>query len=97
LCLNVNRKPQADKKVRHKNERVIHTRVPAVLEEELKQFADHLRVPVSNLIRTILEDALAMANQAGGRVERELRSGLDRLTRGRHTLRSKLAGRIPRR
>ena len=30
-----------------KKERVLHTRVPAVLERELKRFADNLRVPVS--------------------------------------------------
>ena len=76
---------------------MIHARVPAVLEEELKRFADNLRVPVSNLIRTILEDALAVADQAGRRVERELRSGLAQLAHGREILRRKLAPRIPRR
>ena len=80
-----------------KHERVIHTRVPAVLEEELRRFADNLRVPVSNLIRTILEDALAVADQAGHRVERELRSGVAQLAHGREILRRKLTRRIPRR
>jgi hypothetical protein len=80
---------------RAKKERVIHTRVPALLEEELKRFADDLRVPVSNLIRTILEDALAAADQAGERVERELRAGVAKLSHGRETLRRRLSGRIP--
>ena len=48
-----------------KKERVLHTRVPAVLERELKRFADNLRVPVSNLVRTILEDALSVADAVG--------------------------------
>jgi hypothetical protein len=78
-----------------KKERVIHTRVPALLEEELKRFAEDLRVPVSNLIRTILEDALAAADQAGERVERELRAGVARLSHGRETLRRRLSRRIP--
>ena len=78
-----------------KHERVIHTRVPVVLEEELKRFADNLRVPISNLIRTILEDALAVADRAGHRVDRELRSGLAQLARGREILRRKLTRRIP--
>ena len=78
-----------------KKERVIHTRVPALLEEELKRFAEDLRVPVSNLIRTILEDALAAADHAGERVERELRAGVARLSHGRATLRRKLSGRLP--
>jgi len=80
-----------------KHERVIHTRVPAALEAELRRFAENLRVPVSNLIRTILEDALAVADQAGHRVERELRSGVAQLARGRKILRRQLHRRIPRR
>lgn len=84
----------AQKKPSPKKERVIHTRVPAVLEEELKVFAENLRVPVSNLIRTILEDALSVADHAGDRVERELRSGAARLAHGRETLRRTIARRI---
>ena len=80
-----------------KHERVIHTRVPAALEAELRRFAENLRVPVSNLIRTILEDALVVADQAGLRVERELRSGVAQLVQGRAILRRKLTRRIPRR
>ncbi len=95
-----NPKPTAKRpanKERVIHERVIHTRVPAVLEEELKRFADNLRVPVSNLIRTILEDALAVAEQAGHRVERELRSGVAQLAHGRKMLHRRLSRRIPRR
>jgi hypothetical protein len=82
-------------KGRTRKERVIHTRVPALLEEELKRFAEDLRVPVSNLIRTILEDALAAADQAGERVERGLRAGAARLAHGRDNLRRTLVGRLP--
>ena len=97
LCLTVTRKAKSVGKRPVKHERVIHTRVPAVLEEELRRFADNLRVPVSNLIRTILEDALAVADQAGHRVERELRSRVAQLAHGREILRRKLTRRIPRR
>jgi hypothetical protein len=82
-------------KVRPKKERVIHTRVPALLEEELKRFAEDMRVPVSNLIRTILEDALAAADHAGERVERGLRASAARLAHGRDNLRRTLVGRLP--
>ena len=44
-CLSVTRKAKSVGKRPVKHERVIHTRVPAVLEEELKRFADNLRVP----------------------------------------------------
>ena len=57
-----------------KKERVIHTRVSAVLEEELRRFADNLQVLVSNLIRTILEDALALAGSNGKWVTRSSQS-----------------------
>ena len=52
-----------------KKERVLHTRVPAVLERELKRFAENLRIPVSNLVRTILEDAVSVADVATENVE----------------------------
>ena len=49
-----------DKKSRQdgRKERVLHTRVPAVLEQELKRVANAWRVPVSNVVRALLEDAL---------------------------------------
>ncbi len=76
---------------REKKERVIHTRVPAVLEAELKRFAENLRVPVSNLIRTILEDAVAVADKATESVERELRTAAKRVNDEREKLRRSVA------
>jgi hypothetical protein len=58
---------------------VLHTRIPAVLEGELKAAAAALRVPVSNLVRAILEDAVALADRASEKVE-------DRLTRAARTV-----------
>lgn len=57
-----------------RKERVLHTRVPAVLERELKRLADNLRVPVSNLVRAVLEDAVSVADVAGENVENRLKS-----------------------
>jgi hypothetical protein len=79
-----------NKRTTAKKPRVIHTRVPVALEKELKRFADKMRMPVSNLIRSILEDALAMAETATENVRRELRSGAATLARGRKALRRKL-------
>lgn len=76
---------------RNLKERVIHTRVPAVLEAELKRFADNLRVPVSNLIRTILEDAVAVADRAGESVERELLTVAHRVGTERERMRGAVA------
>ena len=49
-----------------KKERVLHTRVPAVLEQELKRVANAWRVPVSNVVRALLEDALDTLEHLSG-------------------------------
>jgi hypothetical protein len=74
-------RPDADKA--DKKERVLHTRVPAVLEQELKALARNLRVPVSNVVRTILEDAVNTVDVVGRRAESELREAAERFGRER--------------
>jgi hypothetical protein len=71
-------------------ERVLHTRVPAVLERELKRFAENLRVPVSNLVRTILEDALSVADAATESVEERLKRAAKHLEREREKLKKRM-------
>ncbi len=73
-----------------KKERVLHTRVPAVLERELKRFAVNLRVPVSNLVRTILEDAVNAADAAGESVEGRLKRAAQQLGREREKLKKRV-------
>jgi hypothetical protein len=73
-----------------RKERVIHTRVPAVLERELKRFADNLRIPVSNLVRTILEDALNVADAASEGVEERLKRAADKLEQERERLKRRV-------
>jgi hypothetical protein len=73
-------------------ERVLHTRVPAVLEQELKRLARSLRVPVSNVVRAILEDAVDAVDTVGERAEGELMGFVDRLARQRSELRSRMRG-----
>lgn len=72
-----------------RKERVIHTRVPAVLEKELKRLATSLRVPVSNVVRAILEDAVAAVDRVGHKAEGELHRAADRLAHQRDRLRAK--------
>ncbi len=69
-----------------RKERVLHTRVPAVLEQELKRLAENIRVPVSNLVRAILEDAVDMADRAGRGVEEELRAAATTLSSKRSAI-----------
>lgn len=73
-----------------KKERVLHTRVPAVLERELKRFAENLRVPVSNLVRAILEDAVEAADAAGETVEGRLTHAAQQLGLGRERLKKRV-------
>jgi hypothetical protein len=77
----------SDDSSKGRKERVIHTRVPAVLEQELKRLADGLRVPVSNVVRTILEDAVDALDSVGELAEGELRGVRDRLRQRREQLR----------
>lgn len=72
-----------------RKERVIHTRVPAVLEQELKRLAQALRVPVSNVVRAILEDAVEAVDVVGRRAEGEMRTVAERLASKRGWLRGK--------
>ncbi len=69
---------------------MLHTRVPAVLERELKRFAENLRMPVSNLVRTILEDAVNAADAAGESVEGRLKKAAQQLGREREKLKKRV-------
>jgi hypothetical protein len=73
-----------------KKERVLHTRVPAVLEQELKRFARNLRQPVSNVVRVILEDALKVADRASADVEQRLRNAVDVVATERDLIKKQL-------
>jgi len=88
---DVSREEPKPEKQESRKERVIHTRVPAVLEAELKRFADNLRVPVSNLVRTILEDALAAADAATETVEERLKNAARQLEAERERFKQKVA------
>jgi hypothetical protein len=74
----------------NRKERVLHTRVPAVLERELKRFAENLRVPVSNLVRTILEDALDVADAATENVEERLKKAAHQLEQERERFKKRV-------
>lgn len=73
-----------------RKERVLHTRVPAVLERELKRLAENLRVPVSNLVRAVLEDAVAVADVATENVEHRLKTFAKNLEEERGKLKQRV-------
>ena len=64
---------------RDRKGRVIHTRVPEVLEEELKRLAESLRLPTSKIVRAAIEDALERAEAAEVDLRVEIGEAGDRL------------------
>jgi hypothetical protein len=77
-----------------RKERVLHTRVPAVLEQELKRVASAWRVPVSNVVRALLEDALDTIDVVGAKAEDELRGVAEKLATERQRIRQKSTEKI---
>lgn len=48
---------------RARKERILHTRISEQLSEDIRGIADELRVPVSNLVRNVLEEAFSAAER----------------------------------
>jgi hypothetical protein len=51
-----------------RKERVLHTRISEQLSEDIRRFADDLRVPASNLVRNVLEEVFTMVDSVSGDV-----------------------------
>jgi hypothetical protein len=49
-----------ERRERRRKERILHTRISEDLEEDLRRAAEELRVPVSNLVRNVLEEAVSV-------------------------------------
>jgi hypothetical protein len=62
-----------ERRERRRKERILHTRISEDLEEDLRRAAEELRVPVSNLVRNVLEEAVsvveAVSDEFGGLIE----------------------------
>jgi hypothetical protein len=53
---------------RSRKERVLHTRISEQLAEDIREFAEDLRVPASNLVRNVLEEVFTVVNSVSGDV-----------------------------
>jgi len=80
----------------HRKERVLHTRISEPLAEDIRRMAEDLRVPVSNLVRNVLEEAFsvveAVTDNVGDLIEDvadEAERTRDRIRSRRHSLRSR--------
>ena len=48
---------------RRRKERILHTRVSDTLAEDIRRVAEDLRVPMSNLVRNVLEEAFSVVER----------------------------------
>jgi hypothetical protein len=53
---------------RERKERVLHTRISDQLADDIRKVADDLRVPVSNLVRNVLEEAFGAVERVSDEV-----------------------------
>ena len=51
-----------------RKERVLHTRISEQLAEDIREFAEDLRVPASNLVRNVLEEVFTVVSSVSGDV-----------------------------
>jgi hypothetical protein len=58
----------SEEPTRERKERVLHTRISEQLAEDIRAIADDLRVPVSNLVRNVLEEAFDAVERVTGDV-----------------------------
>ena len=49
-----------------RKERVLHTRISEQLAEDIRNFAEDLRVPASNLVRNVLEEVFTIVDSVSG-------------------------------
>ena len=88
----------------HRKERVLHTRISEPLAEDIRRMAEDLRVPASNLVRNVLEEAFsvveAVTDNVGDLIEdvaEEAERTRDRIRSRRHYLRHRRRRRAHRR
>ena len=48
---------------KEKKERVLHTRIPESLDEEIREHAEQLGLSVSNLVRNVLQNAVGLVDE----------------------------------
>jgi hypothetical protein len=53
---------------RERKQRILHTRISEQLADDIRAIADDLRVPVSNLVRNVLEEAFSAVERVSGDV-----------------------------
>ncbi len=68
---------------RERKQRVLHTRISQQLAEDIGRMAEDLRVPVSNLVRNVLEEVFSVVEKVTENVGDVIEGVLDEAGRGR--------------
>ncbi len=74
-------------RTRGRKERVLHTRVSDALAEDIRRMAEDLRVPASNLVRNVLEEAFSMVEAVSENVGDLIEDVFDGADRARERIR----------
>lgn len=80
-------------RTRQRKERVLHTRVSDALAEDIRRMAEDLRVPASNLVRNVLEEAFSMVEAVTENVGELIEDVVDEADRARERIRRSRPGR----
>ena len=78
----MSRPPGARDEDEEPKDRVLHTRIPESLEDAIKTKARRLRIPVSNLVRNVLEQAFQLVEEVvddGLEIANTARRGAERV------------------
>ncbi|HEY8156018.1 MAG TPA: hypothetical protein VII72_17950 [Myxococcota bacterium] len=68
---------------RERKERVLHTRISQQLAEDIGRMAEDLRVPVSNLVRNVLEEVFSVVETVTDNVGELIEDVMDEAGRAR--------------
>ena len=68
---------------RERKERVLHTRISQQLAEDIGRMAEDLRVPVSNLVRNVLEEVFSVVETVTDNVGELIEGVMDDASRAR--------------
>ena len=72
---------------RERKERVLHTRISQQLAEDIGRMAEDLRVPVSNLVRNVLEEVFSVVEKVSDNVGELIEGVMDEAGRARERAR----------
>jgi hypothetical protein len=75
--------PDADAREHARKERVLHTRISEQLAEDIRRVAEDLRVPVSNLVRNVLEETFSVVESVTENVGRWVEEVTEEVERAR--------------